>query len=176
MEPAKARHCPVQPALRRDARRRPPLSEKLQAEIRGLAALQDLRVLVVGEAIVDEYNCCTPLGKSPKEAIVSTRHLRSEVHAGAVLACANDLAGFCAEVHVVTCLGAGRRATRERVVGITREPDDLITADVRDDAASIEAIERGGDVASLARALLFRLTSLCPEMNPLSLCPRPPHK
>src|SRR5262245_39170531 len=71
----------------------------------GLAALERLRVLVVGEAIIDEYSYCAPLGKSPKEGIVSTRHLRDEVHAGGALACANHVAGFCRDVHLVTGLG-----------------------------------------------------------------------
>ena len=71
----------------------------------GLTALGKLRVLVIGEAIIDEYSYCAPLGKSPKEAIVSNRHLRREVHAGGALACANHVAGFCEEVHLVTGLG-----------------------------------------------------------------------
>ena len=41
--------------------------------LEGLAALRALRVLVVGEAIIDEYSYCIPLGKSPKEAIVTTK-------------------------------------------------------------------------------------------------------
>ena len=70
-----------------------------------LRALADLKVLVVGEAIIDEYHYCVPVGKSPKEAIVSTRHVREEAHAGGALACANHIAGFCREVGIVTCLG-----------------------------------------------------------------------
>ena len=71
----------------------------------GLEALTALRVLVVGEAILDEYHYCAPLGKSPKEAIVSVRHLREETFAGGALACANHVAGFCGQVDLVTCLG-----------------------------------------------------------------------
>ena len=71
----------------------------------GLEALNALRVLVVGEAILDEYHYCAPLGKSPKEAIVSVRHLREETFAGGALACANHVAGFCGQVDLVTCLG-----------------------------------------------------------------------
>ena len=70
-----------------------------------LRALAGLKVLVVGEAIIDEYHYCVPVGKSPKEAIVSTRHVREEAHAGGALACANHIAGFCREVGIVTCLG-----------------------------------------------------------------------
>jgi rfaE bifunctional protein nucleotidyltransferase chain/domain len=72
----------------------------------GLAALRDLRVLVIGEAIVDEYRYCVPLGKSPKEAIVTSREVRQERHAGGALACANHVAGFCRAVDLVTALGA----------------------------------------------------------------------
>jgi bifunctional ADP-heptose synthase (sugar kinase/adenylyltransferase) len=70
-----------------------------------LAAIRRLRVLVVGEAIVDEYSYCTPLGKPPKEAIISAKHVRREDHAGGALACANHVSGFCDDVHLLTCLG-----------------------------------------------------------------------
>ena len=83
-----------------------------------LAALERLRVLVVGEAIIDEYSYCAPLGKSPKEGIVSTRHVRGEMQAGGALACANHVAGFCRDVHLVTGLGGedSRKAfVRERL-------------------------------------------------------------
>ena len=32
-----------------------------------LATLRPLKVLVVGEAIIDEYDYCVPLGKAPKD-------------------------------------------------------------------------------------------------------------
>ena len=70
-----------------------------------LNALGRMRVLVVGETIIDEYHYCQPLGKSPKEAIVSTRYVREEAFAGGALACANHAAGFCGEVHLVTSVG-----------------------------------------------------------------------
>jgi bifunctional ADP-heptose synthase (sugar kinase/adenylyltransferase) len=71
-----------------------------------LAALRPLKVLVIGEAIIDEYRYCLPLGKAPKDPIISTRHVRLERHAGGALACANHVAGFCREVALVTSLGA----------------------------------------------------------------------
>ena len=71
----------------------------------GLASLRPLRALVIGEAIIDEYAYCLPLGKSPKEAIVTTRQIRTERQAGGALACANHVAGFCDDVHLVTGLG-----------------------------------------------------------------------
>jgi rfaE bifunctional protein nucleotidyltransferase chain/domain len=73
--------------------------------IQWLEGLKRLKVLVIGDTIIDEYHYCHPLGKSPKEYVISTRYLREEVFAGGVLACANHLAGFCEQVHLVTCLG-----------------------------------------------------------------------
>lgn len=71
-----------------------------------LRALKDLKVLVIGDTIVDEYHYCQPLGKSPKETIVSTRYLKEEAFPGGILACANHIAAFSENVHLVTCLGS----------------------------------------------------------------------
>ena len=70
-----------------------------------LRDLKGLRVLVIGDAIIDEYHYVQSLGKSPKELLVTTRFLREEQFAGGILACANHVAGFCDRVDLVTCLG-----------------------------------------------------------------------
>lgn len=74
--------------------------------IEQLKSLKDLKVLLVGDTIVDEYHYCQPLGKSPKETIVSTRFLKGEAFPGGILACANHIAAFSDNVHLVTCLGS----------------------------------------------------------------------
>lgn len=71
-----------------------------------LQELARLRVLVVGEAIVDQYTYCLPLAKSPKEFIVASRFQSDEYFAGGVLATANHLGGFCKHVTLATVLGA----------------------------------------------------------------------
>lgn len=73
--------------------------------IRYLQGLQDMKVLVVGDAIIDEYHYCKALGKSPKETMVTTKYLNAEIFAGGALACANHVASFCGNVDLVTCLG-----------------------------------------------------------------------
>jgi rfaE bifunctional protein nucleotidyltransferase chain/domain len=73
--------------------------------ISALEKLADLRVLVVGEAILDQYTYCLPLAKSPKEFIVATRYQSDESFAGGALATANHVAGFCKDVTLVTALG-----------------------------------------------------------------------
>jgi len=73
--------------------------------INRLQNLQNMRVLVIGDTIIDEYHYCKPLGKSPKENLIPARYLSNETFAGGILAIANHVAGFCNEVEVVTCLG-----------------------------------------------------------------------
>jgi rfaE bifunctional protein nucleotidyltransferase chain/domain len=71
-----------------------------------ISGLENLKVLLIGDTIVDEYRYCQPLGKSPKETIVSTRFLNSESFPGGIVACANHIASFSSNVTMVTCLGA----------------------------------------------------------------------
>ncbi len=72
--------------------------------VEGLQSLKDLNVLIIGEAIIDEYHYCRPMGKSPKESIVSTQYLSEERFPGGVLAAANHVAGFAGSVELVTCI------------------------------------------------------------------------
>lgn len=65
----------------------------------------DYRVLVIGDAIIDEYQYVTPMGKSSKEHMIATRFNERETFAGGVFAAANHVAGFCRQVDVITCLG-----------------------------------------------------------------------
>lgn len=65
----------------------------------------DLHVLVVGEAILDEYVTCSTLGQSTKSPNVVARFLSEDRFLGGALAVANHVAGFCGKVCVVTLLG-----------------------------------------------------------------------
>ena len=69
-------------------------------------AVEKLKVLVIGDAIIDEYIYASPIGKSPKENIIATLYKENEEFAGGVFATANNLAGLCAEVEVLSVLGA----------------------------------------------------------------------
>lgn len=73
--------------------------------IQGLQGLMDLKVLVLGESIIDQYVYSIPLQKAPKDTIVTTRFDSDESFAGGAIAVANHLGGFCAEVSLITCLG-----------------------------------------------------------------------
>jgi rfaE bifunctional protein nucleotidyltransferase chain/domain len=71
-----------------------------------LDRLQDLKVLVVGETIIDEYQYCQAIGKSSKEPMLALKYLSQERFAGGILAVANHVANFCGEVGLVTFLGS----------------------------------------------------------------------
>jgi bifunctional ADP-heptose synthase (sugar kinase/adenylyltransferase) len=94
--PAQARSFLQQLRRRRSA-------EEVIGELEGL---RSLKVLVVGEAIIDEYHYCQAMGKSPKETIVSTRFVEAETFAGGALAAANHVAGFSSRVRLVSVLGS----------------------------------------------------------------------
>jgi len=64
-----------------------------------------LRVLLVGEPIIDEYVFCEAIGKSSKEPTMVVRRQSAERYAGGILAAANHVAGFCDEVGLVAQIG-----------------------------------------------------------------------
>ncbi len=68
-------------------------------------SLRKLRVLVVGEAIIDEYVYVDQLGKSSKEPVLAMRYASQEQFAGGALAIANHLAAITDDVSLVTFLG-----------------------------------------------------------------------
>ena len=71
-----------------------------------LQAIRKLKVLVIGEAILDEYVFCSVMGKSGKEPVLAALHNRSERYAGGVLAIANHVSNFCDHVGLVSTLGS----------------------------------------------------------------------
>jgi rfaE bifunctional protein kinase chain/domain/rfaE bifunctional protein nucleotidyltransferase chain/domain len=64
-----------------------------------------LKVLLIGEAIIDIYHYGEAIGKAGKEPVLVTKYHREEMYAGGVLAVANHLSSFCAEVTCLTMLG-----------------------------------------------------------------------
>ena len=76
--------------------------------LRPLQGAQSLKVLVVGEAIIDEYQYCQAIGKSSKEPMLALRHLSTEKFAGGILAVGNHVANFSNRVGLVTFLGSER--------------------------------------------------------------------
>jgi len=74
--------------------------------LRYLESATPLKVLVVGEAIIDEYQYCEAIGKSSKEPTLVVKDLSTEKFAGGILAAGNHVANFCDDVGLITFLGA----------------------------------------------------------------------
>ncbi len=73
-----------------------------------LESLRKLKVLVIGDAIVDQYVYSWPMGKSTKEPIAVHKYLHEESFAGGTLATANHIAALSDHVTLVTILGNKR--------------------------------------------------------------------
>lgn len=71
-----------------------------------IASLSDMKVLVVGDAIVDQYHYSTALGQTGKGNVFAVRYDSEEQFAGGAIAVANHIAGFTNSVTLVTGLGA----------------------------------------------------------------------
>lgn len=67
--------------------------------------IKNLKILVIGEPIIDEYHFCSLLQRASKAPTVSTRWTSSETYAGGALAIVNHLAGFVEEVALIGLLG-----------------------------------------------------------------------
>jgi rfaE bifunctional protein kinase chain/domain len=67
--------------------------------------LSNLQVLVVGDAIIDEYHYVAPLGQAGKGLHLAVKYDSVERFAGGSLAVANHIAGFSKEVTLVAGLG-----------------------------------------------------------------------
>ena len=70
-----------------------------------LRSLEDMKVLVAGDAIIDEYHYTTPLGNSAKGSHLSVKYQSMEQFAGGSIAVANHIAGFTKNVTLMTGLG-----------------------------------------------------------------------
>ena len=70
-----------------------------------LNRLKHLKVLLIGDGIVDEYHYCDALGRSAKAHLVVNRYLNHEMFTGGAFAIANHLSSLCDQVKLVTLLG-----------------------------------------------------------------------
>ncbi|MEM6961033.1 MAG: PfkB family carbohydrate kinase [Myxococcota bacterium] len=82
--------------------------------------MRDLRVVVIGEVILDEYVLCNAIGKSGKEPVLVSRFISSELQGGGTLAVANHIAEFTENVSLISALG--ETDTREDFVRSALDP------------------------------------------------------
>lgn len=77
-------------------------SQYIQNQIDGLS---ELKVLVIGDAIIDQYHYTTPLGQTGKDYVFAVRYDCEEQFAGGSIAVSGHIAGFAKNVTLVTGLG-----------------------------------------------------------------------
>jgi len=70
-----------------------------------VTALKNLKVAVLGEAIIDEYHYTKPMGQIGKGTALGVQYQESEQFAGGAIAVANHVAGFVEEVALISVLG-----------------------------------------------------------------------
>lgn len=75
-------------------------------DIRGyVEKMLPVKILVVGDIIIDQYVFCTVQGLSSKDRVLSALHERTEEYSGGVLAIARHLAKFSNHVSLCTMTG-----------------------------------------------------------------------
>lgn len=89
-----------------------------------LEKIEDLRIVVVGETIIDRYVYVHTLGKAAKENMIATLRRGEETFAGGAIAATGHLKSLCRNVELVTLVG-------EQPGG--HEYDDLIHESLGDD-------------------------------------------
>lgn len=80
-------------------------SNLLNSILASLKKAENLNALIIGDAIIDQYDSVTPLNKPPKENIVATRYRKSDIYLGGVFAAATNLSQFNNNVEICTVVG-----------------------------------------------------------------------
>lgn len=77
-----------------------------EADVQGvLEAMRGLKVLVLGDTILDDYHYCSVIGSSSKEPVLALKHGSSDLFAGGVLAVANHVSSYVSDVRLFTVVG-----------------------------------------------------------------------
>ena len=64
-----------------------------------------LKILIVGETIIDQYFFCDALGKSGKEPVLVLRDLKTEQYLGGAAAISRHVSQFCDKITLLSMLG-----------------------------------------------------------------------
>jgi rfaE bifunctional protein nucleotidyltransferase chain/domain len=70
-----------------------------------LDRMQNLKVLVVGDSILDDYHFCEVIGTSSKDPSLAIKYKSNDLFAGGALAISNHVANFVNNVELLTILG-----------------------------------------------------------------------
>ena len=77
----------------------------LSKSLESLKEIQNKKVLIIGDSIIDQYNLVQALNKPIKESILATKYLKKDIFLGGVFAAASNLAEFNKNVSICTVMG-----------------------------------------------------------------------
>lgn len=80
-------------------------SKLLNEALEALDKVKDKKVLIIGDAIVDQYDEVRPLNKPIKESILANQFLKTDIFLGGVFAAAKNLAEFCKDITICSVVG-----------------------------------------------------------------------
>ncbi len=73
----------------------------------------ELKILLIGETIIDEYNFCEAIGKSGKDPILVLKDLKSERYYGGILNIALNLSEFNKKITILSAIGENKGFLKE---------------------------------------------------------------
>ena len=74
---------------------------------------KNIKVLVIGEVILDEYIFCEALGKSGKEPVLVLKDIKTEKYLGGAGAITRHLSSFCKKITLLSMLGEKNEYLKE---------------------------------------------------------------
>ncbi len=73
----------------------------------------ELKILLIGETIIDEYNFCEAIGKSGKDPILVLKDLKKERYCGGILNIASNLSEFSKKITILSAIGEKKEFLKE---------------------------------------------------------------
>ena len=77
----------------------------LTQSLESLKKIQNQKVLIIGDAIIDQYDSVLPLNKPLKESILASKYIKTDIFLGGVFAAAENLSQFNNNVSICTVMG-----------------------------------------------------------------------
>ena len=94
--------------------------------------ISNLRILIVGETIIDRYTNCTPLAKSSKDPILAFHKHDTSAFLGGVLAIASNCSNWVNQVNLISFCGQNDKVLDSLLQGINSNITlNFITVDDR---------------------------------------------
>ena len=96
-----------------------------------IETFKKIKVLVIGETIIDQYIFCEALGKSGKEPVLALRDLNTEEYLGGAAALSRHISPFCNKISLLSMVG--EKGDYLNKINLNSEPLDSRKVIITDD-------------------------------------------